>query len=118
MIEEYINEWCKEYNVDNNITILFEKISDSVLGITYHSYEGSMKKRVSKIYLNEKLLKTPCSKLNIKATSWHEFCHAEVWIKDGHTDGHGKEWNKRLWRKPLLYIWDLFFEQICWLFKK
>ena len=47
--------------------------------------------------------------LAYNATLWHEFCHAEKWIKDGTTDGHGIEWNKRLWRKPFLYIADMIY---------
>ena len=45
--------------------------------------------------------------------AWHEFCHAEPWVKDNVAQGHSLPWVKRILRKPWYVIGCVYAQIIC-----
>lgn len=104
-----LKEWCKEYgNMDINLLHIETKwIDDKTLGLcTFKNTDG---KKWCILNVTNLLHNYP---LAYTCVLWHEFCHAELWIKEGKSDGHGDGWVGRCWRKPLLYILDLTYTKI------
>ena len=104
----YLNTWCEQYGVDRNeITYACEDLGDHTLGVSrYRRVSGE---RFADVRIHECLRDYTLTR---RAVSWHEFCHAERWLKTGTTDGHGSEWLKRMWREPFLAIYDIFVASI------
>lgn len=101
IVEELVpSEWWTDFITGDTVAM------EGRNGITY--FEGS-KERSARILINESLLDMP---LSLRASTWHEICHAEPWIKEGRTDGHGMEWLDRLFRHPFLALWNLTIEKI------
>ena len=104
-----IREWCREYGItDDVIYPSYHWIDEHTLGITYFKHD-IVQCRICNIRITDVFKDY---ELASKSVLWHEFCHAEVWIKEGKTDGHGSAWNGRLWRKPILFILDYIYTQI------
>ena len=102
---KWIDLWCKEYDIEDPETIdaVYDWINDETIGLCTFHYGDAHMPRWCWIQITDVFKGYP---LVTKCVLWHEFCHAEIWIKEGRSDGHGWEWNKRLWRKPILYILD------------
>ncbi len=110
MLQELIKEWSTQYGVDHTkIQSCYSNLGNHLLGLT--SYP-SRDPRTARIQVHEFFEDYP---LASKSVLWHEYCHAEKWLKDGRTDGHGSAWLGRCWRKPLLTILDLFYTQILFI---
>ena len=107
---DWLDYWCYSYNVSKGcIDAKFMKLH-KLLGITSYDYVFYHKKRIAKIEIKEYLRIHPFA---CKSVCWHEFCHAEVWIRDGYTDGHSTAWVKRMLRKPWYVIGCVYAQFIC-----
>lgn len=110
-----ITPWAKEYGVDEEglCTYWSDALGKHTLGRCNYLYGDRLPdgttRRVARIDVTD--LFEPYH-LATKAVLWHEFCHAEKWVKDGTSDGHGKAWNVRCWRKPLLMLLDLTYTKV------
>lgn len=114
MLEEYIKEWGREYDVDpSRITVQYNTIDDKYMGLTTFSHSGAL--CIAKIDIN-KVFEDRA--LAAKCVLWHEFCHAELWVKEGKSDGHGDGWMKRHWRKPVLALLDYVYAKVLFAFLK
>lgn len=98
-----LEEWKTEYGLER-YAICFEyaDLDGTLMGL--HTPKRMLDGERFSLIQIDSVFKN--SEFCCKCVLWHEFCHAEKWLKDGKTDGHGSEWNGRLWRKPLLYIGD------------
>ena len=105
---DWLDEWCYCYNVDKNILANFFNLENK-LGITYFE-EDAIKKRFAFIEIKAYIRNYPFA---CKSVCWHEFCHAEVWVRDGYTDDHSTAWIKRMLRKPWYVIGCIYAQIIC-----
>lgn len=113
-LAKQIKEWCNEYNLNlNDIMVEYSWIDSHTLGKTSPRADYSPYRRWSKITITDVFKDYDIAS---KTVLWHEFCHAEVWIKEGKTEGHGDRWVGRLWRKPLLALSDYIYTNILFLF--
>ena len=110
----YLNDWCNQYEVPiERITFGYDELGDHYLGMSYHKWRKD--ERITDIRINVILIRY---RLAVMAVTWHEFCHAEKWIKDGQTDGHGDAWSRRLWRKPFLAFYSMLPAKIVFAYAK
>lgn len=108
-LRKQIRKWCIEYKIDcDDIIPIYQWIDEHTLGITYFKRD-IVGCRICDIKITDVFMDYEIAS---KAVLWHEFCHAEKWLKDGKTDGHGNAWNGRLCRKPILFILDYIYTQI------
>ena len=115
-LKKQVEEWGKEYGVYyDDIHPTYTWIDNHTLGVTLFKSGYNYIDRSCIIKITDVFIDHPVAS---KAVLWHEFCHAEVWIKDGKTEGHGDKWNGRLWRKPILALLDTFYTQILFMFLK
>lgn len=110
MMESTIQSWSDQYGVNaDDITTEYFDLGAHVLGLTTFKYDKTTVlpdgkyRRIALIQIHE-LLKG--ESLAVKCVLWHEFCHAEKWLKDGTSDGHSSGWSDRCWRKPILFLLD------------
>jgi len=89
-----VDKWMEEYEVPGIINVVKEKM-EGMLGYT------TFRTNLSELHINEKIFS---SSFALDSILWHEFCHAEPWLKYGRTEGHSTEWYKRMIRKPLYCI--------------
>lgn len=112
-----LHQFCKEYDVDiSKVSIEFDNeimTDEHTLGTTYHHTDYVNHCYFSVIFINNHLSKLP---LSCRSTVWHEFCHAEKWVKEHVMDGHGIEFQKRVYRKPLLGFYSEVVSRIIWVF--
>lgn len=108
MLQEYIEKWKKEYSIEQaTITASYKWINSHTLGLTHH--KNDVNGRYNTIDITDVFENHSIASI---AVLWHEFCHAEVWIKEGVSDGHSNRWVGRCWRKPILYLLDLIYTKI------
>lgn len=106
---DWLDEWCYNYDVPKGyIGATFMKLH-KLLGVTSFSYNEE-KDNIAQIEIKEYLRNYPFA---CKSVCWHEFCHAEVWVRDGYTDGHSTAWVKRMLRKPWYVIGCVYAQIIC-----
>ena len=111
--EEYLKEWCKEYSIDfYNLISEYRDLGKSTLGLTTFKREYGISNRIAIISINTRLEKHPFLTTPVL---WHEFCHAEVWIKEGKSDGHSDKFTSRMLRKKLLWFLDVLVVPLCWI---
>ena len=104
-----LDYWRYCYNVPKGcIFIKFSKLY-KLLGVTTFKTDKS-KNNIAQIELKAHLMNYPFA---CKSVCWHEFCHAEVWVRDGYTDGHSTAWVKRMLRKPWYVIGCVYAQIIC-----
>lgn len=104
---DYIKQWCAEYDVPPDIEVHPDNpphLPKDVLGQTW-ARTASDGHRYSVIDVQQCI---PRDSMTYHALLWHEFCHAERWLKDGTKDQHNEAWHNRLWRRPVLAFWDTF----------
>ena len=110
MLPELIEEWSAQYGVDHtSIQSRFSNLGKHLMGVTCYPLTVD---RTAKIQVHEFFEDYP---LAAKSVLWHEYCHAEKWIKDGKMDGHGTAWLGRCWRKPILTILDMLYTPILFI---
>lgn len=109
-LNKLISHWCKEYNI--SVYIIDSKFSKlhKLLGLTSFSYWEFNKIPVANIEIKEYLKDYPFAWQSI---AWHEFCHAEPWVKYNITQGHSTAWVKRMLRKPWYVIGCIYAQIIC-----
>lgn len=113
-LKKQIEEWGKEYDVNcEYVEPTYTWISKNTMGLTSFRVKPDTKLRGCFIKITDVFIDYPFAS---KSVLWHEFCHAEVWIKEGKTEGHNDKWNGRLWRKPLLALSDYIYTNILFLF--
>lgn len=111
-LNEQIREWRREYCITEDVIYpTYRWIDEHTLGVTYFKSD-IIQCRICDIIITDVFKDY---ELASKAVLWHEFCHAEIWIKYGKTDSHSSAWNGRLWRKPILALLDYIYTQILWL---
>ena len=103
VISKYLDQWIEEYQVPGTITLF---VDDKLvpLGITTFSKDHC------DIFLKAELT---TSRFAFNGVLWHEFCHAEIWLKEGRTEGHTTPWVKRMLRKPIYIIGSIYAQFIC-----
>ena len=97
MFDKYqakLNKWIIEYEVSGEISITFSKM-EGKLGYT------KLKTGRCEIYINNVI---ESSDFASTSTLWHEYCHAERWLKYNKSDYHSTEWMMCMARKPLYVI--------------
>lgn len=94
-----IAKWTIEYDVPGTIEVYYEDLGRKLEGITYYS------KDLAKIYINNRFAE---HEIAVTGVLWHEYCHAEKWLKDKTTDGHSSAWYKRLMRKPIYALYSFY----------
>ena len=109
IINNKLMDWCVEYFID--VSNISYNLSDDEYII--YVFNGKPTKCLALTYF-DRVDNIRCCRIDIidrmtneflfTSVLWHEFCHCEPWIKDGISDGHGKHWQTRLWRKPLYAI--------------
>lgn len=104
--DNMIDEWYKRYGIDRDDVLwrygLFDK--PKTMGrTTYLNQHYAVIHRWAVIWISETFRNRP---LMTKAILWHEFCHAEQWIKHGMSDHHGVGFLRRQLRKPVLFLLD------------
>lgn len=95
-------DWCREYEIDyEDIQLVYTNRlkPKNMLGLTTFKYD-TFGNRYCIVEIDD-VLKNDFLRVSVM---WHEFCHTEPWIKDGISDGHGDNWLRRLWRKPIYAI--------------
>lgn len=103
-----LDYWEYDYCVPKEILADFTILKDK-LGITkFYKYDNG--DYWSYIYIKEYLKVHPFAYTSVL---WHEFCHAEVWVRYGYTDGHSTAWVKRMLRKPWYVIGCIYAQIIC-----
>ena len=113
-LKKQIEKWGKEYNVNYDyIHPTYTWIDKHTIGVTLFKSEVNKKDRSCIIKITCVFINHPIAS---KAVLWHEFCHAEVWIKEGKTEGHGDKWIGRLCRKPLLTLLDGVYTHLLFMF--
>lgn len=113
MLQDLIEGWCDEYGTDaSRIMTQYSNLGQHLMGLTTfkHNEKGEC---TALIDVHTCLEDHP---LAVKAVAWHEYCHAEAWVADGQTEGHGDKWNSRRWRKPVLVILDIFYAKVLFAF--
>ena len=105
-LDEIKKELCPGLAWVDNVTLRYAKMN-GLNGICY--FQTQHNQHIATIQINDMLADMPIS---CKATVWHELCHAEPWIVEGHVDGHNCAWLNRLFRKPWLAIWNLTIEKL------
>ena len=84
-LRKQIRKWCIEYKIDcDDIIPIYQWIDEHTLGITYFKRD-IVGCRICDIKITDVFMDYEIAS---KAVLWHEFCHAEKWLKDGKTDGH------------------------------
>lgn len=118
MLDRYIAEFGKEYDVPTNrIWIEFmgtEQLGKDILGMTWFKHNED-RQTICKIGVSSLLSRHTYS---CRSVAWHEFCHAESWIKYERAEQHGKEWRKRVMRKPILYILGTFISGVMYHYER
>lgn len=111
-LQSMVENFCDEYGVDSSrISIDYGELDKNTLGLCSFMRLGS--ECHSLITISRRLKAYP---LYTKATVWHEFCHAEVWVRDGYSDGHSTAFGKRLFRKPFLWLIDVWTSKLAWIY--
>lgn len=109
-MKSLINQWCREYEIPIwRISCKFFKLH-SLLGITSFSYYNFNEYPIADIEIKEYLKDYPFAWQSI---AWHEFCHAESWVKYNIAQGHSTAWVKRMLRKPWYIIGCVYAQIIC-----
>lgn len=93
----WIAEWKEEYCPGALISIRYGDLGD-LLGRTTYLRAGQIRR--SEIVINDIFRD---STFTSYVVTWHEFAHAANWFDTG-TGGHGAEWMRRWFRKPLLTL--------------
>ena len=118
MLSKSISEFCKEYDVPREAIddryMTDSQLGHNIIGMTWFKWSPDIEP-ICTLGVIEWFAKYP---LATHAVAWHEFCHAESWIKSRESDGHNKRWIGRMWRKPLLYILDSTYVDILFLILK
>ena len=103
-----ISDWQKEYDTPGYIEVIDMELK-SVLGYTiFH-------KDLASIRMNNVLLG---SVFAYTSTLWHEYCHAELWLKGSKNPGHTNKWIKLMARKPWYVIGCVYSQFYYKLHKK
>ena len=90
----------EEYGISEGmIALSYEDLGPHTLGTTKYLDDGS-----ADVIIHERLRDFPLTR---ESVAWHEFCHAEHYIRTGTSDHHEYTFYLRLLRKPLLAAWDL-----------
>ncbi len=105
---EDVENWLVEYGCNNDnfkpIHIYIDILEKNKLGNCKY-YDGGIMTPVPHciITISNKFTKYP---FLFKSILWHEFCHAEHYLKTGDSDHHSEGFHKRQWRKPVYAIGD------------
>lgn len=94
--DKLLQLWACEYAIKKPIVWRGYNLSGTTLGRTYY-YPADYS-----IYLNCKLVRHD---IIAKAVLWHEFCHCAVRNAEI-IESHGNNFNKWLFKKPILAIID------------
>lgn len=98
-------QWCKRYDIKVG-RVSFDGytscLPSDIGGRCYYYYMDYQ--RNARIKIHEKI-KNRC--FLTKVALWHEFCHAELFIKKGET-GHNYKWYLKTIRKPILFLGQLY----------
>lgn len=108
--------FCNEYDIDwADIYYDYEpaQYMSGYLGICRYKYHND---RSRYCIIGVRDIFEP-STIASHVIAWHEFCHAEIWIKNGTTDGHSVAWIKRVMRKPLTFIGGEFYLLFAYLYR-
>lgn len=96
-----MDRWCAEYGIERSM------IKESYAWIDKHTMGQTICKSGHCVVIVTSIFQD--RPIAARAVAWHEFCHAEKWLRDGSSDGHGLQWLKRLWRKPILFLLDFTY---------
>lgn len=114
MLEKCLIDLCNEYDVPKYRVhadyMNYEQLLGRNLGMTWSKYndEGETAAQIGiSIWLCR-------HSLAARSVLWHEFCHAESWIKDHQQQGHGDKWRRRVMRKPFLYFVSCTWTQLIY----
>ena len=111
-----LKKYCDEYGIDfEDITYDYEskRTLGDYLGICRYKRRADQSRYCQIGVLN---IFVP----DVMATdiiAWHEFCHAERWIRDGINDGHTMPWVKRVMRKPFKFILGECYLLIAYIYR-
>ena len=101
----YVLKWSVEYGIgigDIRFGGYTRKLPDDIGGRCYYFlFDGE---RNATIYIPERIIGKHCL---CKVALWHEFCHAELFIKTGRM-GHSWRWFLKTLRKPHMFLGQLF----------
>lgn len=100
-------DWVIEYNCMTNcvhpIIVYTDELPKGKLGNCRYMTTQCTEDRYCAITISKKFRNCPYL---FNSILWHEFCHAEYYLKTGDSDHHSEGFHKRQWRKPILAIGD------------
>ncbi len=107
MAMKSIQKWCKEYNVpfkfDDGFLIKVQIIELDKHKLGNCKYYKERVRNACVISISDKFRE---HYFLFDCILWHEFCHAEYYLKTGDSDHHSEGFHRRQWRKPILAIGD------------
>ena len=109
-IQYQLNEWCKEYGIDKEVTFKgWENMNEGnrfVLG-RCNCYPSGW----CAIYLGKNFEDRSLGFLEMSVL-WHEYCHAEAYLEDMKSNAHDNVWKAKKKRKMKYVIGDAIAKMV------